>query len=85
MSENSDAIVIAVSEETGTISVAENGELKRGFTRDSLKKYLRNALMPEKQSKQPKQSKQSKSGKAGKSSKSGNTSEKQSFFKHKGG
>jgi diadenylate cyclase len=88
MSENSDAIVIAVSEETGTISVAENGELKRGFTRDSLKKYLRNALMPEKQSKQPKQSKQSKQAKqskSAKSAKSGNTSEKQSFFKHKGG
>lgn len=48
MSENSDAIVIIVSEETGTISVAENGELSRGFTRDSLKKLLRTRLIPEK-------------------------------------
>jgi diadenylate cyclase len=47
MSEISDAIIIVVSEETGTISVAENGELKRGFTRDSLKKHLRSALIPE--------------------------------------
>ncbi|MDR0975179.1 MAG: diadenylate cyclase CdaA [Ruminococcus sp.] len=51
MSENSDAIIVVVSEETGTISVAENGELKRGFTRDSLKKYLRSALIPERASK----------------------------------
>lgn len=48
MSENSDAVVIIVSEETGTISVAENGELTRGFTRDSLKKLLRARLLPEK-------------------------------------
>ena len=48
MSENSDAVVIIVSEETGTISVAENGELNRGFTRDSLKKLLRARLLPEK-------------------------------------
>lgn len=48
MSENSDAIVIIVSEETGTISVAENGELTRGFNRDSLKKLLRTRLIPEK-------------------------------------
>jgi diadenylate cyclase len=46
MSETSDAIVIVVSEETGTISIAVNGELKRGFTRDSLKRYLRGALIP---------------------------------------
>jgi diadenylate cyclase len=46
MSENSDAIVIVVSEETGTISIALNGELKRGFTRDSLKRYLRSMLIP---------------------------------------
>lgn len=48
MSENSDAIVIAVSEETGVISIAENGSLERGFSRDSLKKYLRGKLIPEK-------------------------------------
>lgn len=54
MSENSDAIVIAVSEETGVISVAENGSLERGFSRDSLKKYLRSKLIPEKTQRQPK-------------------------------
>ena len=46
MSENSDALVIVVSEETGTISVAENGELSRSFSRDSLKKLLRAKLIP---------------------------------------
>lgn len=50
MSENSDAIVIVVSEETGTISVAENGELTRGFSKESLAKLLKNRLIPETQS-----------------------------------
>lgn len=40
MSENSDAIVVVVSEENGTVSVAENGDLTRGFTKDNLKKLL---------------------------------------------
>lgn len=57
MSENSDAIVIVVSEETGTVSVAEDGELTRGYTKDSLKKLLRNRLMPEKTSSQKKDKK----------------------------
>ena len=41
-------IVIVVSEETGAISVAENGLLTRNLTRDSLKKLLRTKLLPEK-------------------------------------
>lgn len=40
MSEISDAIIIVVSEETGTISVAYDCTLTRGYTSDSLRKYL---------------------------------------------
>ncbi len=40
MSEESDAVIIIVSEETGTISVAVGGQLKRGFTYHSLKREL---------------------------------------------
>ena len=40
MSENSDAVVLIVSEETGVISIAVEGELKRGFTRETLEEYL---------------------------------------------
>ena len=50
MSENSDAVVIVVSEETGTISVAENGELTRGFSKESLAKFLKSRLIPDAQS-----------------------------------
>lgn len=45
MSENSDAIVIVVSEETGAISVAENGVLKSGFTRENLHHLLTDRLI----------------------------------------
>ena len=44
MSESSDAIVVIVSEETGTISVAEGGMLKRHLAPGTLEKLLRNAL-----------------------------------------
>lgn len=40
MSENSDAIVVIVSEETGIVSVAADGVLKRGFSRKTLEEYL---------------------------------------------
>lgn len=47
ISEESDAVVIIVSEETGTISVAINGQLKRGFTHNSLKKELESLFLSE--------------------------------------
>ena len=49
MSENSDAIVIVVSEEPGVISIAEEGQLTRGFTKDNLLQLLKSKLIPEKQ------------------------------------
>jgi len=44
MSENSDAVVIVVSEETGQISVAMNGVLTRDYTRDKLEDLLRKEI-----------------------------------------
>jgi diadenylate cyclase len=40
MSENSDAIVLVVSEETGTISLARNGQIDRDFNSVTLKEEL---------------------------------------------
>ena len=45
MSETSDAIIIVVSEETGTISVAYDCELMRDFTSVSLRKFLMKKIM----------------------------------------
>lgn len=47
MSENSDAIVIVVSEETGQISVADDGILTRNYTAKSLERLLRSVLLPQ--------------------------------------
>ena len=46
MSENSDAVVVTVSEETGTISVAGGGVLKRHLAPQTLERLLRNELSP---------------------------------------
>ena len=62
MSEVSDAIVIIVSEETGMISIAENGVLDRGYDRDKLTLYLKNKLLPE-PSELKKKERQSRRGK----------------------
>lgn len=45
VSENSDAVVVIVSEETGTISTAMEGHLQRGYTRETLAEFLRAELM----------------------------------------
>ena len=45
ISEKSDAIVIVVSEETGNISVVENGRIDRYFDEDSLKQRLQKDLV----------------------------------------
>ncbi|MCI2046826.1 MAG: diadenylate cyclase CdaA [Faecalibacterium sp.] len=46
IAENSDAIAIVVSEETGIISVAKNGVLMRHFDRQSLYMRLQDELIP---------------------------------------
>ena len=46
MSENSDAVVVILSEETGSISVAIGGMLKRHLMPETLSQLLRNELMP---------------------------------------
>lgn len=46
LSQDTDALVIVVSEETGTISVAERGELTRGLTVDELRPMLTRGIGP---------------------------------------
>ena len=45
LSEQSDAMILVVSEETGAISIARNGELMRYLTVDDVKDILRNAIV----------------------------------------
>ncbi len=49
MSEHSDAVVVIVSEETGSISAAVGGMLKRHLAPETLERLLRNELMNDKQ------------------------------------
>ncbi len=55
MSENSDAVVVIVSEETGAISVAIGGMLKRHLKSETLEILLRNELLPQEDSNEDKQ------------------------------
>ena len=45
MSENSDAVVVIVSEETGTVSIAEGGELTRNYSHETLVKALEDRIL----------------------------------------
>ena len=47
MSEATDAVVVIVSEETGTISVALGGMLKRHLAPQTLERLLHNELNPD--------------------------------------
>ncbi len=42
----SDAVVVVVSEETGQISLCENGKITRNLTREALRESLDNVLIP---------------------------------------
>lgn len=73
MSEVSDAIVVVVSEETGVISVAEDGQIKRNFSGATLKKYLSERLIHT----APENAKKSKKASSEKQRKNGKEAEKQ--------
>lgn len=45
ISEQADVICVIVSEETGSISIAENGKLTSGLSKESLRKKLKEALI----------------------------------------
>ncbi len=47
MSEESDAVIVIVSEETAQISIAVNGEIERNYSKDSLRRKLYSYLLPD--------------------------------------
>ena len=47
VSEESDGVAVVVSEETGNISIAVNGELTRNYTKDTLRDALEQLLIPQ--------------------------------------
>ena len=53
MSENSDAIVVIVSEETGIISMAKNGVLIRRLDRQNLFNLLQEEIVPPAEDERP--------------------------------
>ncbi|MCI1956488.1 MAG: diadenylate cyclase CdaA [Oscillospiraceae bacterium] len=57
MSENSDAVIVVVSEETGQISVVANGVITRNYTRETLRSELEAHLLND--SSEPSEKKQS--------------------------
>ena len=56
MSENSDAVIVVVSEETGTISVAQGGVIERNFSIPQLEKKLRHEILRKEEKEQNKES-----------------------------
>ncbi len=51
MSEKSDAVIVVVSEETGTITIAEDGHLNRDLTSEGVAEKLTAFLLPEREEK----------------------------------
>jgi diadenylate cyclase len=50
ISEQADVISVIVSEETGSISIAEHGKMISGLSKEGLRNYLINAMRVSKQS-----------------------------------
>lgn len=65
LTEETDAVVVAVSEETGLITVCQNGKMERRVLRDELGAVLRSRLGGEDDVKTSKKSKASPDGRAG--------------------
>lgn len=74
MSEHSDAVVVVVSEETGYVSVAKNGELKRDVTIGELREILLSELIVSKE--KTKKEKNKKSNKKFRKRNGGDSDEK---------